>query len=97
MTDAPSVDQLIAYAATLSNKSLKAVGNSADFTVVAHPEELHFTLRNGKVRKAPRRDIENVLRQYNEIRSFVTTGYKKNTHNAVYLLALIRMYQSRDT
>lgn len=87
-------NSFIAFCRSLEGQTLPTIGGRAQFVLSSvRSDGLYYTvLSTLKVRKASRRYIAHVLKQYRMTNSLRPVDYQHITLNASYTLSLIKLY-----
>jgi hypothetical protein len=89
----PTVDELLAFARSLEGELLETLHHARPFRVAVVGGNLRITPGSGKPRTTTRSKIDGVLNELRASGSFQPGDYVKLTHNASYVLALVRLWQ----
>ena len=95
MATIPTVDQLLAFARTIEGKGLTTLHRAKAFKVAVIGGGLEITPSTGTPRMTDRAHMGELLNRLAKTGSFQPGKYVDVTFNASYVLALVKLWQTR--
>jgi hypothetical protein len=96
MPTIPSVEQLLGFARTVQGKTLMTLHRRKPFKVAVIGSSLEITPSTGTPRATDRAHIGELLSRLAKTGSYQPGKYVDVTFNASYVLALVKLWQTRS-